>query len=217
MKNALNTWKSLITAGGVASLLFLASCNWTPPVGSGEVLFQDDFSREISGWEQRSHEAYQLGYQQDSYLIEIHSPNTDAWATPGLSFENARIQVEASMVAGPEDNLFGLICRYQDPRNFYFFVISSDGYAGIGLNKDGRRQLISDEALLPSAAVHQGQAGNVLRADCIDFNLLLYVNGILVARAQAAEWPRGDVGLIAGSYDQGGVQIIFDNFSVVKP
>ena len=180
-------------------------------------MFQDDFSRPISGWDQQSKGSYSTGYYQGTYLIDVETPNSDAWSTPGLSFENSVVQVEASQAAGPNDNVFGLICRYQDGRNFYFFVISGDGYAGIGLNKDGRRQLLSGEALLPSAAVRQGQAGNVLRADCIDFNLRFYVNGVLVAEAQAAEWSRGDVGLMAGSYDQGGVRILFDNFSVVKP
>jgi hypothetical protein len=195
----------------------IAGCNWTPPVDSGEVLFQDDFSRTISGWDQEVQSAYQADYFEGTYSIQILAANTDAWSTPGLQFSNSMIQVEASKAAGPDNNLFGLLCRYQDARNFYFLVISSDGYAGIGLNKDGRRQILSGEALLPSAAVRQGQAGNVLRADCLDFNLKLYVNGVLVAEAQAAEWAQGDVGLMAGSYDEGGVRILFDNFSVVKP
>ncbi|MGA9533860.1 MAG: hypothetical protein WBR18_14165 [Anaerolineales bacterium] len=85
------------------------------------------------------------------------------------------------------------------------------------MNKDGRRRLLSDDALLPSAAVRQGQAGNVIRADCIGYNLRLYVNGVLVAEAQAAEWPTGDVGLIAGTYDQNELEVWYDNFSVVEP
>lgn len=206
-----------ISRFGIFTALLIAACSWTPPVNSGEVLFQDDFSREISGWDQVDQPEYKADYYQGTYSIEILAPNTDAWSTPGLAFGNVIVQVEASKAAGPDDNLFGLLCRYQDARNFYFFVVSSDGYAGIGLNKDGRRQLLSGEALLPSAAVRQGQAGNVLRADCLEFNLRLYVNGVLVAEAQAAEWPRGDVGLISGSYDEAGVRLLFDNFSVVKP
>jgi hypothetical protein len=65
--------------------------------------------------------------------------------------------------------------------------------------------------------VRQGQAGNVVRADCLGYDLRLYINGVLVAEAQAAEWPAGDVGMIAGTYDTPGVRIYFDNFSVVQP
>ncbi len=43
------------------------------------------------------------------------------------------------------------------------------------------------------------------------------MNGILVAETQAAEFPSGDVGLIAGSYGQPGTEILFDNFSVLQP
>lgn len=171
----------------------------------------------MSGWDQHHSPVYQADYERGLYTIVVHAPRTDAWATPGLDFSDAQIQVEANKIAGPDDNIFGLICRYQDPRNFYFLVISSDGYAGIGLNKGGRRQLLSGEALLPSAAVRQGQAANVIRGDCIGFDLRLFVNGVLVAETHAAEWSHGDVGVMAGTYDIPGVQIVFDNFSVVQP
>jgi hypothetical protein len=194
-----------------------AACGLTMTVRSGDVLFQDDFSRSLSGWDQHHDSVYDADYRDGYYAIDVHQPDTDTWATVGLGFDDVKVQVEASKVQGPDNNIFGVLCRYQDARNFYFFVISSDGYAGIGLNKDGRRRLLSDEALLPSAAVRQGQAGNVIRADCIGYNLRLYVNGVLVAEAQAAEWPTGDVGLIAGTYTGGGLEVRFDNFSVVEP
>lgn len=197
--------------------LTLSACSVGMSVQSGDVLFQDDFSRTISGWDQHHDSTYDADYRQGTYAIRVHQADTDVWATARLKFDDVKVQVEASKIEGPDNNIFGVLCRYQDARNFYFFVISSDGYAGIGVNKDGRRRLLSDEALLPSAAVRQGQAGNVIRADCIGYNLRLYVNGVLVAEAQAAEWPAGDVGLIAGTYDQGGLEIWYDNFSVVKP
>jgi hypothetical protein len=210
---------SRLIALSVIFLLALAvsGCGLDLSVTSGEVLFQDDFTRPMSGWDQIHSPLYQADYESGLYTILVHAPRTDAWATPGLDFEDTQIQVEANKIAGPDDNIFGLICRYQDPRNFYFLVVSSDGYAGIGLIKDGRRQLLSGEALLPSAAVRQGQTANVIRGDCIDFSLRLYVNGVLVAESQAAEWRSGDVGLLAGTYDEPSVQIVFDNFSVVQP
>ena len=32
---------------------------------------------------------------------------------------------------GPDDNDFGIICRYIDDNQFYYAIISSDGYYGI--------------------------------------------------------------------------------------
>jgi len=197
---------------------FIAGCGlFEMPSESGSVLFQDDYSRPVSGWDRYQDEIYVSDYFEGVYRIAVLEPNTDAWANPRLEFGDIRINVDATKHAGPDDNIFGVICRYQDPRNFYFFLISSDGYTGIGISKEGRRVLASGDSMLPSETVLQGNATNRLRAECIGYNLRLYVNDVLVAQAHAAEWPRGDVGLIAGTYDEPGADIYFDNFSVVNP
>jgi hypothetical protein len=187
------------------------------PPKSGSVLFQDDFSRPESGWDHYQDEQYRSDYSNDGYQIEVIEPNILAWATPGLSFEDSVILVEATRKAGPADNAFGLICRYQDPDNFYFFLISSDGFAGIGRRLDGERQLLSDEHMLPADAILPGFEPNLIQASCVGARLELYVNGQFVASIEDDTWSTGDVGLIAGSYDRGEVVIRFDNFSVQQP
>lgn len=195
--------------------LLLAACSVT--ADPGEVVFQDDFSRPISGWDRYYDPTYSSDYYEGGYRIHVLEPNTDAWASPRLDLADVQIEVDATKLGGPDDNVFGVLCRYKDSRNFYFFLVSSDGYTGIGVYKDGRRRLLTDDSLLPSEAVNRGNALNHIRVDCDGYRLRLIVNGILVAEAQAAEWPRGDVGLIAGTYDQAGTEILFDNFSVLQP
>ncbi|MDX1600817.1 MAG: hypothetical protein R3191_04820 [Anaerolineales bacterium] len=199
------------------SLGVLACAGLEIETSSGDVLFQDDFSRPISGWDRHHGDDYDADYSNGAYIIRVNTPNSDVWSTPDLSFTDLQMQVEATKTAGPDDNLFGLICRYQDARNFYFFALSSDGYAGIGINKGGRRRIISGDALLPAEAIRQGSETNTVRADCEGFKLQLYVNGVLVRESQAAEWSQGDVGLLVGTYDDPGVEIRFDNLSVVMP
>lgn len=202
----------------IISLLLLAGCGLIEPqVTPGQVLFQDDFSDAVSGWDRYGDETYSSNYEQSGYVIEILQPDTDAWANPRLDLADVRVEVDATKIDGPNDNLLGVLCRYQDPQNFYFFLISSDGYAGIGVYKEGRRRLLTGDTLMPTSHVAQGAATNHLRADCVGFRLSLYINGVRVADAQAAEWPSGDVGLIAGTYSQPGTQILFDNFSVLLP
>jgi hypothetical protein len=202
----------------IYSLLLLAGCSLIDPqIEPGQVLFQDDFSDSASGWDRYRDETYASNYVQAGYLIEIFQPDTDAWANPRLDLGDVRLEVDASKTDGPDDNLLGLLCRYQDPQNFYFFLISSDGYAGIGVYKEGRRRLLTGDTLMPTPHIVQGAATNHLRADCIGFRLSLYVNGVPVAEAQAAEWPTGDVGLIAGTYSVPGTTVLFDNFSVIQP
>jgi hypothetical protein len=188
-----------------------------PEAGPGEVIFQDDFSRTNSGWDRYQDLNYLSDYHDGTYRIHVLTPNTDAWANPDLDLDDVRIEVTATKVGGPDNNVFGVLCRYQDARNFYFFLISSDGYTGIGVYKDGRRRLLTDESLLPSPAVNRGSGTNHIRADCDRFSLRLFVNGTLVAEAQAAEWGAGDIGLLAGTYELAGTEILFDNFSAMRP
>ena len=216
------TDKSLRTARMTIVMIcmaaFASACGlFEMPSDPGAVLFQDDFSRPISGWDHYQDDIYFSDYFDGQYRIAVFSSNTDAWANPRLDFGDIRVNVEATKNGGPDDNIYGIICRYQDPHNFYFFLISSDGYTGIGISKEGRRVLASGDSMLPSTAVLQGNATNHLRAECLGYELRLYVNDVLVAQAYAAEWQRGDVGLIAGTYDMPGTDIYFDNFSVVNP
>jgi hypothetical protein len=187
------------------------------PVAPGDVLFQDDFSRPSSGWDRTQDRAYHSDYTDGVYRIEIHQPATTAWSNPGLDFGDVQIEVDSVRSAGPDDNAFGVVCRYQDPANYYFFLISSDGFAGIGARRLGSTVLLTGDAMLPSEAILLGSAANHIRVDCVGTRLALLVNGAPVAEAEASDWARGDVGLIASSYAQAGAVIDFDNFTVVAP
>lgn len=197
------------------------------PIGDGggadpalpaNVLFQDDFSDTSSGWDRINQPEGITDYNDGVYRIFVNTVNTDIWANPGLDFSDARVQVEATKVGGSDNNDFGVICRYQDPDNFYFFIISSDGYYGIGKLKDGQQTLIGEDAMPPSEAIIQGDAANRLRADCIGPILSLYANDEFLAQYEDSDFASGDVGLIAGTSPEApGTDILFDNFQVLKP
>ncbi|NIN95462.1 MAG: hypothetical protein GTO49_10895, partial [Anaerolineae bacterium] len=118
----------------VGSLMVVACAVEASP---GEVVFQDDFSRAVSGWDRYHDATYSSDYYEEGYRIHVLEANTDAWAVPHLDFEDVQIEVDAAKVGGPIDNVYGVLCRYKDARNFYFFLVSSDGYSGIGVYKDG--------------------------------------------------------------------------------
>jgi hypothetical protein len=185
-----------------------------PPAG---VLFQDDFSEPSSGWDQVRNDEGITDYEEGIYRIYVKEANTDYWANPNLNFTDVTISVEATKVGGPDDNDFGVLCRYQDVENFYFFIISSDGYYGIGKLKDDQQVLISSDNLLPSEEINQGELSNHIQASCVGNLLTLYVNDQLLIRVEDNDFLSGDVGLIAGTYDTSGTDIHFDNFKVFKP
>jgi len=182
-----------------------------------DVLFQDDFSDPNSGWDRVEVDEGVTDYVDGKYRIFINTDNTDVWANPGLDFANIVIEVEATKVAGPDDNDLGLICRYQDISNFYFFIISSDGFYGIAKVVDGEQILIGAENMEYTETINQGNATNKLRADCVGEHLVLHVNGEKLLDVTDTDYAKGDVGLIAGTFDVTGTDIYFDNFVVKKP
>lgn len=181
------------------------------------VLFQDGFDNPPSGWGTWSRGGATVDYHGGGLRILVSEAQSDYWSVAGQKFSDASITVEAIKMDGPDDNDFGIICRYQDKENFYMLVISSDGYYGIAKMKGGQHSLIGADQLQYSDVIARGQAVNRLRADCVGSKLALYANGQKLADAEDVDFPSGDVGLIAGAYDTQGVDILFDNFVVMKP
>jgi hypothetical protein len=181
------------------------------------VLYQETFSDPDSGWEQTAKTVGSLDYFSGVYRIIVAEPDYDLWTTSGLRFTDVRVEVDAAHYSGTENNRFGLICRYQDAMNFYFFVISSDGYQAIGKTSQGETSLLSGAMMTRSEAIIVGIAPNHLRFDCAGSTLTGYVNGMLVASVQDSAFPDGDIGLLAGAFDATLVDIIFDNLIVTQP
>jgi hypothetical protein len=210
----------------VGIVLGLAACDGseekTPGSKNGtsrpNAVFEDDFASPDSGWETWADaNGSFVAYQNGGLRILVKDKQFDYWSRPGKRFVDAHIEVDAIKLAGPNDNDLGLICRYQDRNNFYAFLVSSDGYAGILKVDEGKYRVISGTQLNASGNVKQGEALNHLQADCIGQSLALHVNGQVVAQAQDAGFAAGEVGVIAGTNATPGVDIFFDNFVVSKP
>jgi len=184
---------------------------------TGEVLFKDDFSNPDSGWGRVVAENGVTDYVNGAYRIFVNETNTDTWANPELTFGDVKIEVEATKNGGPYDNDFGVMCRYQNLNQYYFFIISSDGYYGIGKVNHEQQELLGADSLQPSEIIRQGNATNQIQADCIGDELSLTVNGEKLFSVRDADFTSGDVGLIAGTFDEPGTDIYFDNFLVLKP
>lgn len=205
---------------GLPAALALA-CSLSPVTGGGQppegVLFQDDFSNPSSGWDSVRTDEGMTDYDGGAYHIVVDKAQTDYWANPGRDFTDVRVEVDATKAAGPDDNDYGVICRYQDVDNFYAFLISSDGFYAITKIADGEYELLGTDSMLESDSIRQGGATNRIRADCIGTTLTLYVNGQQLTSIDDASYAKGDVGLIAGTFDEPGADIKFDNFVVREP
>jgi hypothetical protein len=186
-------------------------------VPSGSVLYQDIFSNPKSGWGELDSPAGTAGYINGAYRIVVNQPNINLWSHPGMDFATIHEEVSLMSPDGPQANRMGLICRLKDDKNFYFFAISADGYYGIGKMKDGQSSLLTGSEMQKNDAILTGTQINRVRADCIGNSLILYVNETLVATVTDNDFTTGDVGILAGTFDQPGADVYFDNFMVYKP
>jgi len=204
----------------ILSALSIVACSSNEaPSTPGAILFTDDFSNSDHKWYQSVDTDVTTDYYNNGYRILINEPNYEAWALPeSQSFADVRIEVDATKNGGPDDNDFGIICRYIDENQYYYAIISSDGYYGIvRKTSNGGFLLDEDDVMLESNKINLGAVTNHIRFDCIGNKLTLYVNGNKLVGYQDSTYSNGNVGFIAGTYDAGGTDILFDNLIVYKP
>lgn len=216
---ACSTTTATPTSIPVTNPTSVPNANPTSGSTSGNILYQDNFRDPNSGWAHHQTANSTMDYVSGGYHIDVTTTDLMAFATSGQSFQsNVSIEVDAAKTAGPDDNYLGIICRYQDTDNFYFFAISSDGYAGIAMYKANSMSVLSGSSFESSSAVNQGAATNHIRADCIGDTLTLYVNGTQVYSVTDSTFGSGgDAGLLARANSTSGVDILFSNFVVSKP
>jgi hypothetical protein len=183
---------------------------------TGGTLFKDDFSSPASGWDHIKYAEGIMDYDGGGYRMLVNALQANFWARPHRDFGDVRVEVDAGRLAGPEQNRIGLICRFKDEA-YYFFIISSDGYFGLGLFAGGAAALLGQSQMQYSDKIRVGTDINHLRADCKGDALTFYVNGFRLAEVHDSALANGDVGLLTGTFDQPGVDIVYDNFVVLKP
>ncbi len=184
---------------------------------SPKVLYQDDFKNPSSGWSNYTDANGENGYKDGSYHILINKPDMFSWSVPGVNLTDVAIDVDIQKKAGPNENEFGVICRYKDENNFYFLTVSSDGYYGVSKLLDGKRNLIGMDQLQQKDGVIHPETSNHIRAECSGNTLKLSANGQLLANVTDTSFTEGDVGLIAISNETTGLDIYYDHFLVTQP
>jgi len=205
----------------VPFVFLLGSCSFPPTASapplapSGTILFQDDFENNTTGWDRVLNDNGIMDYDRGGYRILVKQPAMNIWSTPEKDFRDARIEADVAKLNGPDENRAGLMCRYQNG-NYYFFIISNDGFYAIGKFIGGNTILLGQSEMQSSALI-QPNAVNHLRADCIGSTLAFFVNFNQVAVAQDADFSSGDVGVLAGAFSQTGVDVSFDHFVVMQP
>jgi CHAT domain-containing protein len=209
-----------------ACLLVLAALMWLVPLAPvhaapprqqpPQILLRDDFDDPGSGWETAEGAFGSAGYADGAYVVEAQQDNL-VWGRALRTIDDVAIEVDATQLQGPEsgDNSYGIVCRYADEGNFYSFLVSAAGSYGILRVLDGQF-----ERILPSGqsdAIRQGDSTNHLTAVCSQDYLALYANGRLLGATSDDALARGDIALIAATYQGRATRVAFDNLVVSEP
>ena len=148
----------------------------------------------------------------------INADELTSWTTAGENFSDGIYTVEATQVAGSDNNAYGMLFRVDDEKDdFYAFQISGDGFVWIGRYRDGgaaEAEPIVNDWWFESPVINQGNATNKLSVRAEGQNFIFYINDQEVGRVTDDAFSSGDIGLMVRTLGLGGVNIQFDNFTV---
>ena len=204
----------------IFSLAIILACQFSIlPRSSGDVIYVDDFSTSNENWDtwDKPDESI-ISFFEDGLIMIVSKPNLDIITTNKISYQDVLIQTTAKKRLGTNDNAYGIVCRYLNDRNYYGFLISSDGYYGIVKVVEGDYKLLSSENMEFYESIHQGREENNISAKCEGDTLTLSINGVEKSSVIDEDLAAGKSGLITGSFSEADeTAVLFDNFLVTVP
>lgn len=203
------------TSALVAFDNFGASVAGAGNVATGDVVLFDDFSTSVNGWDESSDEEFARYYLNDRYFIEVNPSQYTVWSALDENFENVVINVDANIEQAGHDGDIGILCRYVDADNHYALEVSEDGYFSIWKRVNGEVSYLVDWTA--SDLVPIDSSPFTVNAACDGAQLSVGIDGELLATATDSDFSFGSVGLIAGTWENGGLVVSFDNFEVIVP
>ncbi|MBU0494007.1 MAG: immune inhibitor A [Chloroflexi bacterium] len=176
------------------------------------LLYRDDFSDPLSGWDVSQGAGGSAGYAGGAYRVTLSVPNNAYWsAAPGRVREFA-FSAKAYQASGDERNPYGLIFGYQDNDNFYTFMVTAQGnYAVLQKTAGTFRQL---QPWTASSVLKQGRLPNLLRVEVQGEEARVFANGQVLTATPVPGFERGQVGLVAATYDQPPTEVYFDDVAL---
>jgi len=111
------------------------------------------------------------------------------------------------------DGAYGLIFRYQDVSNFYYFMVDDTGYFVLGKRLAGEWNDLIDRTY--SDVILTGEEFNSLGVMATGNELVAFINLNVVGEVVDDSFSSGSVGLITHSIsEQGEMHAEFDTFSL---
>lgn len=188
-----------------------------PSIPSPSVFFEDsEFTNSCSTESTSDVERF---VENGQFHMLVKTPKYLGWTEcTKVEFSDLILEVDATQVAGSNNNMYGAIFRYGlEDDEFYVFAINGEG--SYTLTIDGvehtEPEIIVDWTA--ASAIHQGQQTNSIKVVAIGGKIQYYINDQLLGEVQNERLTSGTIGFFAGSIDEGGIHVSFDNLKISKP
>jgi len=157
----------------------------------------DNFEEITGDWTETQQSNFNLTQGDSRFTIEIFKENFTAWSLyDNLVFEDATILTSA-MRASEGEGAYGIVFRYQDVNNFYYFRLDYDGNFEIGKRVEG--EFIPVSGPTRSEKILQYGEYNNLGLIVAGEIFHAYINSEEVATVIDNTFDKGQLGMMAST------------------
>ncbi len=186
--------------------------------GCGErVTYIDKFDGNSTiSWILEADELGSTQYEGGQLQFNIPAAGVARYArAEGLVADNFVAEVEVTQLAGSTNAGYGLLFRLQDTESFYRFNITGNGYYMVEKRSAGGNWVrLTNDWQQTSLLLTGLNNRNLLRVEARGTSLGFSINGFEVFSINDGDYVSGGIALNAGTFDQGGLVVAFDNFSL---
>jgi hypothetical protein len=194
----------------VLAFFVLAGC-------TERVTLVDKFDgRSSLTWLLESDENGQTSIQDEQLTFSIPASGVARYAAvENMIIGDFVAEVEVMQISGSINSGYGMVFRIQDSNQFYRFDITGNGRFMVEKRTAaGGWERLTDEWQETSLLLTGYQNRNLLKIEANGGNLGFSINGFEVFSIDDSTFSSGGFGLNAGTFDQGGLVVAFDNFSL---
>ena len=170
----------------------------------------DDFSDNHNRWQVTKTESGEQGINDGGYFFEFDQSQSRLWSVVDYAYDDMLIETDIKVLEPRYDGEFGLLCGVNG-ENRTVFAVSENAYFAIWKVEDGEMRFLHNWQYSPAINTEENLR---LTARCGLEILEFAVNGQVLARVVDDDFKPGLSGLYAASYEQSGLKVNFDNFSV---